>query len=184
MITIRPAKKEDLREIQLINQLNSSHPDKPQNEKEFCLYLYSGYYMKFETENCFVAVNDDNDEIAGYILAVADCEDYLSQIENDYHSEAIKLGFEQRFLEEIHTYEKYRAEYPAHFHIDVRPGYQRKGIGSMLLDAEIANLKDRGVRGLMLSVGKNKRSGNRFYEKNGFPIIDENEDSYIRGKKL
>ena len=184
MIEIRQTKQEDLKDIQLINQLNSSNPNKPIDEKTFCLYLYSGYYVLLEEENCFIAADTENNETAGYILGASDCSRYMKQIEEDFFEEAVKLGFRERFLAEIHAYEPYKDEYPAHFHIDVRPGYQHMGVGTMLLDAQIANMKKQGIQGLMLLVGKNKISGNRFYEKNGFSVIDENEDTYARGKKI
>ncbi len=184
MIRIINARDEDLEAILKINQLNSSNPHKPPKEKEFCLYLYVRYYMEFEKENCFVALDDETDEVEGYILGAKDHDTYLSNIEKSYLKRAEELGFRVRFLYEIHSYEACKDDYPAHFHIDVRPGHQHKGIGTKLLETQIAHMRENRVKGLMLLVGKNKTAGNRFYEKNGFKVIEESEDSYARGKKL
>lgn len=184
MIKIINARKKDLQSVLEINQLNSSNPHKPPKEKEFCLYLYVRYYMEFEKENCFIALDDETEEVEGYILGAKDCDTYLCNIEKDYLKTAEQFGFRNRFLYEIHSYEAYKDEYPAHFHIDVRPGQQHKGIGTKLLEAQIAHMKENRVKGLMLLVGKNKKAGNRFYEKNGFKVIEESEDSYARGKRL
>ncbi len=184
MIRIENATNKDLDSILEINQLNSSNPNKPPKEKEFCLYLYVRYYMKYETDSCFIALDDETNEVVGYILGAKDYDAYLSNIEEDYLSKAEQFGFRERFLYEIHSYEAFRDDYPAHFHIDVRPGIQHKGIGTKLLETQIAHMKENRVKGLMLLVGKNKKVGNSFYEKNGFMVISESEDSYARGKKL
>ncbi|MBR0417697.1 MAG: GNAT family N-acetyltransferase [Erysipelotrichaceae bacterium] len=184
MILIRNAQDKDLESIFLINQLNSSNPNKPPKEKEFCLYLYAGYYMKMEKENCFVAYESETDEVLGYILGSRNYESFLSMIENDYLEKAEELGFKQRFLSEIHAYERFKDEYPAHFHIDVKPGNQHKGIGSRLLDEQLKHLRNEGAKGVMLLVGKNKEAANHFYEKNGMAVIAESQTTFARGKKL
>ncbi len=184
MIKVRNAKEEDLKAVFEINQLNSSNPNKPAKEKEFCLYLYAGYYMKNEIENCFVAYESETDEIQGYILCAKDYDAFLSMIETEYLKKAQELGFKERFITEIHAYERFKEEYPAHLHIDVRPGNQHKGIGSLLLDALLEHLRNEHVHGVMLLVGKKKESGNRFYEKNGFDVIAESENVFVRGKRL
>ncbi|MBR5341976.1 MAG: GNAT family N-acetyltransferase [Erysipelotrichaceae bacterium] len=184
MIEVRKITDQDLEDIRLINQLNSSNPNKPQNEKEFCLYFYVEYYAKFEKENSFIAIDTDKNETVGYILASKDYRQYISNIENDFKERASELGFEERFFLETHCFELYGKDYPAHFHIDVKPGYQHEGIGTILLKTEIKHMKDNGVKGLMLIVGKNKESGNKFYEKNGFKVIDSNDLCYVRGIRL
>lgn len=184
MIEIRQITDQDLEDIRLINQLNSSNPNKPQNEKEFCLYFYTEYYVKFEKDNCFVAIDADKKETVGYILASKDYKQYISNIVSDFKERARELGFEERFFLETHCFELYGKDYPAHFHIDVKPAYQHEGIGTMLLDAEIRHMKNNGVKGLMLIVGKNKISGNKFYEKHGFKVIDSNDFCYVRGITL
>ncbi len=184
MITIRNATENDLKDIHEINQLNSSNPSKPLNEKNFCLYLYTTYYVKFEADSCFIAIDDKTGQTVGYILGAKDYDTYLFNIENDFLNQSEELGFRKRFIYEIHAYEPFKEAYPAHFHIDVRPGNQHKGIGSKLLRAQIDHMKENDVKGLMLLVGKNKIAGNSFYEKNGFSVIAEGEDAYIRGKKL
>lgn len=60
--------------------------------------------------------------------------------------------------------------YPSHLHVNVRQGRREKGIGSRLMEAYIARLAERGVRGLHLFCGKGPVP---FYEKVGFSRLAE-----------
>ena len=184
MINIVPYQDSYFYDVCEINHLNSSHPDRSGDEKEFCIYLYVAYYLKYEKENCFIAIDSDSKQVLGYILATLDYDTYFYNIMYDYLETAEIIGFKDLFISEIQCYKQFKKEYPAHFHIDVRPGQQNKGIGSLLLNKEIINMRKNSVNGLMLFVGKNKIAGNSFYEKKGFKIIMEFQDLYARGKKL
>ena len=67
--------------------------------------------------------------------------------------------------------------------MDVKPGHQHQGIGTMLIQHEFQHLKSNGAKGVMLQCSKKNERANSFYQKNGMNIIDESE-CYIRGIKL
>jgi ribosomal protein S18 acetylase RimI-like enzyme len=67
--------------------------------------------------------------------------------------------------------------------MDVKPGHQRKGIGTMLIQKEFEHLKEIGCKGVMLTVSPSRIGANSFYEKNGMELIG-NEGANVRGKKL
>ena len=170
--------------IRAINVAVSSHPDRPADEKELCRHLYIDYYAFFSKENCFVAV-DEIDEVAGYIISEPDFDRYKTHMLEDYLPEAMALreDFGDKIRKEIAPYEKWQNEYDAHLHMDVKPGFQHRGIGTMLLEKMLKHLKEIGCIGVMLQVSKSNENANRFYEKNGLKIIDES-DSYLRAKTL
>ena len=171
--------------IRQINLAVSSHPDRPSDEKELCRHLYIDYYAFHSAENCFVAIDSDTDEVVGYVISEPDFERYRKHMLEEYLPEAaaVREDFADKIRNEVAPYEKWHSEYDAHLHMDVRPGYQHQGIGTMMIQRMLKHLKETGCKGAMLQVSKTNGNANRFYEKNGLRIIDET-DSYIRGMKL
>ncbi|MBO4359213.1 MAG: GNAT family N-acetyltransferase [Erysipelotrichaceae bacterium] len=184
-IIITEYRDEYLDDIRGINLAVSTHPDRPWEEKELCRHLYIDYYAFNAKDSCFVALDTENNEVLGYIIAEPDFQRYKNHILNEYMPEAkaLREDFEDILKEEIRPYEKWNGEYDAHMHMDVKPGHQHQGIGTMLIQRMFEHLKDIGSKGVMLQVSKRNENANRFYEKNGMEIIDEAE-CYIRGKKL
>ena len=180
-----PYKKKYLDDIRAINVAVSSHPNRPWDEKELCRHLYIDYYAWYSSENCFVAIDRDTDEVVGYIISEPDFERYKRHMLEEYLPEAVKLreDFAERIRNEIVPYEKWHEEYDAHLHMDVKPGYQHQGIGTMMIRRMLQHLEEIGCKGVMLQVSKTNENANRFYEKNGLKIIDE-MDSFIRAIKL
>ncbi len=170
--------------IRAINVAVSSHPNRPADEKELCRHLYIDYYAFYSAENCFVAL-DKNDEVVGYIISEPDFGRYRKHMLEDYLPEAMALreDFGDKIRQEIVPYEKWHDEYDAHLHMDVKPGCQRKGLGTMMLERMLEHLKDIGCKGVMLQVSRKNEKALRFYEKNGMKTIDET-DPYILAIKL
>ena len=183
-IRIVSYKPEYLDAIRRINVAVSSHPDRPLDEKELCRHLYIDYYAFFSQENCFAALAE-NGEVVGYIISEPDFDRYKKHMLEDYLPKAIALrdDFGDRIRNEIVPYEKWHEEYDAHLHMDVKPGYQHRGIGTMMIQRMLKHLKSIGCKGVMLQVSKTNENANQFYEKNGLKIIDE-MDSNIRAIKL
>lgn len=59
-------------------------------------------------------------------------------------------------------------EFPAHLHIDILPSHQRHGWGGQLMERFLGALKESGVKGVHLAVGKDNVGAVRFYERCGF----------------
>ena len=183
-IRIVELKNEYLQDIRDINVAVSTHPDKPLEEKKLCQYLYIDYYAFNSTDNCFVAV-DENDEVVGYIISEPNLERYKNIILNEYMPVAKELrqDFEQYLYNEINFYDRWNNEYDAHLHMDVKPGHQHQGIGTALIQHEIEHLRQIGSSGVMLLCSKENIRANNFYQKNGLNIIEETTCN-IRGIKL
>ena len=152
---------------------------------EYVEIMFCRYYLEKEPENCFVAV-DENDNVVGYTYGVKDYDTYQENFA-DYINAVAELE-NRRFLSEalIEMYDHaiYKKDYPAHLHIDILPDYQSKGIGSKLIKAFCDNLKEQGVKGVMLIVGCENDGARRFYERNGFTLLQEKPTGAAYGVKL
>jgi ribosomal protein S18 acetylase RimI-like enzyme len=52
----------------------------------------------------------------------------------------------------------------------VKPEYRKHGIGKKLLEKTENGLKKEGIRKIFLVVFKNNKTGNKFWENNGYGI--------------
>jgi ribosomal protein S18 acetylase RimI-like enzyme len=68
--------------------------------------------------------------------------------------------------------------------IVVFPEYMRKGIGTMVLNRVIEDVKLKKIKSLIVNAGKDEEHARRFYEKNGFKILKEETVEYPWGGKI
>lgn len=184
MIRIVDFEDKYLKDIEDINVSVSRHPDKPLEEKKLCRFVYIDYYAFNSKENCFVAL-DDNDEVVGYVVGESDLYRYKDIMLNKYMDEAkaLRPDFEQYLYNEVSFYERWNNEYDAHMHMDVKPCHQHQGIGTMLIQHQIEHYRNKGCKGMMLLCSSDNINANNFYQKNGIDIIEETTCN-IRGIKL
>ncbi|MFH1477513.1 MAG: GNAT family N-acetyltransferase [Verrucomicrobiota bacterium] len=64
------------------------------------------------------------------------------------------------------------AGYPAHLHINLRPGMQGQGIGHQLINQFLAQLRSAGIPGVHLSAREDNIPALAFFEKIGFTCFD------------
>jgi ribosomal protein S18 acetylase RimI-like enzyme len=148
------------------------------------VFLYGILYIG---QHCFIFVAvDDNDIPIGYIYGVSDYDKYQENF-TDYIKQVAEIE-DRRFLAEalteMYDHAIYKNDYPAHLHIDILPDYQSKGIGSKLIKAFCDQLKENNVRGVMLIVGSENDGARRFYERNGFELLQDIESGAAYGKTL
>lgn len=152
---------------------------------EYVEVMFCRYYLEKEPENCFVAV-DENDEVIGYTYGAADYDTYQENF-SEYINEVAEIE-ERKFLPdaltEMYDHAIYKKDYPAHLHIDILPDYQSKGIGSKLIKAFCDNLKEQNVKGVMLIVGTENEGARRFYERNGFTLLQDKPTGAAYGMKF
>ncbi|GAA5512178.1 putative acetyltransferase OgpAT [Deinococcus carri] len=65
--------------------------------------------------------------------------------------------------------------FPAHLHLNLLPESRGLGLGGALLDAYLAALRARGVRGLQLSTTAENRAAVALYEKRGLRVWEARE---------
>lgn len=103
-------------------------------EKSALCAMYCDYYMDFEPEFCFVAV-DDNDIPVGYVLCSANADTFHEQMTEYYLPFVRKLSGSEffRFSAQMKWERQFVAHgYTAHLHIDVLPCFQGQGVGTAL----------------------------------------------------
>ncbi len=135
---------------------------------------YCDYYVNEEPENCFVAVNE-NDEAIGYVICSSDPIRY-ERVFKEKYAPVLKKASPVRYL--FHVVNEWlcrriKKEYPAHLHIDILPEGQRMGLGTRLMDALTDHLKKNGVKGVYLVCGAGNEKGVNFYKKYGFKVLSE-----------
>ena len=182
---IRPYHANDKADVGFVC-LNSDGPCKASKRgRNFLLAVYCDYYIENEPENCFVAT-DENDKAIGYIISTESFDKFKEVYMRDYYTRIKKWEYRRRksALRAIESQEKYKEEYPAHFHIDLLPQYQHKGLGRKLMDALCDKLRSNGVSGVMFTVWYKNYNAIRFYEKYGFQLIETKETTLVYGLKL
>ncbi len=145
--------------------------------------VFCRYYIEKEPENCFVAV-DENDQVKGYVLGAKDYETYASRFMEDIVKKSqnpVTQAMGPSSMEAIASFSK---EYPAHLHIDLLPECQGQGIGRMLLDTLAEHFKKQGIPGLLLDVAKDNTGAIAFYEKCGFSQLHVGEQEVVMGRLL
>ena len=169
MITIRKYEEKDRDNLFKICVATSGLPTETQKDLDFLNLLYNDYYAVVEPQNCFVAVNED-DETVGYILCAENFDRYYKTFKGLYMPQIKKLGFNffTMAMGEISVHRLFKKKYPAHLHIDILPEAQRQGLGTKLIDALTSHLKAKGINNVSVLTISRKSMGYKFYTKYGF----------------
>lgn len=183
---IRPIEERDiptLEHICLATAAPALKKDGP--ARETTLLLYSRWYTRCARTHCFT-VTDNSDTPVGYILCAPDYRAYKQSFREHECKQIRRYGFARY----IYAYfsprvqKKYAKTYPAHLHIDLLPAYQNQGVGTQLMQTLQSHLKEMGVSGIFLSVGKQNSGAVRFYKRNGFRVLDIIGGTVLMGCKL
>lgn len=172
MYSIRKYKPEDREQIRNICHLTATDPTYV-NDKELVATLYADYYTDYEPDNIFVVARESDDVAVGYILCAENYKNFIRNYGQNILPKVRKMDKWQEFAHraEFLQMRLLGAKYPAHMHIDILPEAQRQGFGTKLVDALVAHLKEKGVKGLHLGVGGTNEKGINFYKKYGFKIV-------------
>ena len=186
-MTVRPYQKKDFRYVQDICVASSKYADNDTapNRALLCA-MYCDYYLDNQADYCFVAV-DDNDIPVGYVLSAVDLDDYEEKMQEEYLQLVRKLSGSDyfRFIAETKVVQRYiRQGYTAHFRVNVLEEHQRQGVGSELIGALEAKLREMFVEGFYVIVDKKNSSARAFCDKMGFEDIDYLASEVVYGKKL
>ncbi|MBU2507724.1 MAG: GNAT family N-acetyltransferase [Bacteroidetes bacterium] len=164
------------------------------SDPEIIGHFYAAPYAVFEPELSFIAAIDNAPY--GYIIGTKDSTAFRDKCEEEWFPvlrERYKMpaaedtSHDAKIIRLIHAGLIVKDEvkdYPAHLHIDILPELQGQGIGRKLMDTFIAKLKELNVPAMHLEVGKSNLNAIQFYEKMGFHIIHEYEQSIAFGMKF
>lgn len=117
---------------------------------------------------------------AGYLVATADtraferwCEQHWwPALRQQYPLEAPRRDSDRELVRLLHAPESTPASladrYPAHLHINLLPRLQGAGVGRVLIERLVAQLRHRGVAGVHLGVSGTNEPAIGFYRHMGF----------------
>lgn len=168
MATVRPYNEKDKKRVQDICLANAECLDSPEETQKYILLMYCNYYIEQEPENCFVAVNDE-DEAVGYIICAENYEKYEKTFKEIYLNQCAAIS-PKRYVEaklDLLSHSMFKNSYSAHFHIDIDDNYQRQGLGSLLISALKDHLRQKKINGMMMVCGEDNINAINFYKKNG-----------------
>ncbi|WP_030904682.1 GNAT family N-acetyltransferase [Streptomyces sp. NRRL F-5126] len=146
--------------------------------------IFAEPYAELEPGLAFV-LDDGTGRAVGYVLGTGDTagfvrafrERWLPRVAERYPSPSappVTPGEEMALL--LHTPERMvvpeLADHPAHLHIDLLPGWQRKGHGRALMHTFLAALHARGVGAVHLSMVTANTAARAFYDRLGFRELD------------
>ena len=155
----------------------------------FTIFIY--YYLRYEPENCFVAVEFANDHTLGYICGTPDTHAKVTCFNRKIVPRIIGRLFTYTIwrhprsfwnclrmlpmLDDLDSNEtgQIAEEYPGHLHINLLPEYHRQGIGSRLMTKFEGHLRALGVTGVHLDTSNHNEKAVPFYHKHGYTIIRE-----------
>lgn len=170
------------------------NPDFP--DPEIVPVVFAGAYLEFERDLAFVL--DNGERVVGYIIGTADTRTFAERCENEWlprHTERFPKVWPPKntaewFVAFLHKPDEMvkpeLADYPAHLHTNILPPYQGKGYGKQMMRLFLDALRERGVKGVELSVLKENVQAVKFYERVGFEYLDYQPwpDSYKMGQLL
>ncbi len=158
----------------------------------FCLY-----YVDYEPENCFLAVDEKIGLVVGYILSSLDSKRQEEQFRKKVISKIIRRAFLYTLWRHPRTFrvfwhfkkvhqerpkipneETLLAPYPAHLHIDILPQYHRQGIGTKLMKRMETHFKTQKVKGVHLGTSEQNTKAIPFYHNLGFSVIYKGSSVY------
>jgi ribosomal protein S18 acetylase RimI-like enzyme len=167
------------------------------NDRTLFSYLFCLYYPLYEIDNCFIAFDVNKNKIIGYILG---SRNTLEQEKRFMWKMVPKIALRMctytiffypgsfravllfmRNLELKDIEKTVYMEYPAHLHMNILPEYQKRGVGSMLLDTFEDHMSDKKVSGIHIWTSNKNVKAVPFYSKHGYEIIYERENKVWNG---
>ena len=145
--------------------------------------IFAVPYVTLEPEHAHV-VDDGDGNAVGYILGTADTvafahryrTEWLPATAGRYPDPKVPPETPTDFMLGLHLNPERMivpelADYPAHLHIDLLPGWQGKGLGRGLMEAFLTGLRRVGVRKVHLGMAPANVKARAFYDRLGFTEI-------------
>jgi len=141
--------------------------------------IWVGPYLQRWPQHAFVVA--DEETVGGYIVGAPDTVEHERWLEREwlpplrlrYPQDAFPAGTaDADCVRLLHnpppTPERLSSAYPAHLHIDLLPGMQRRGYGRALMNAFLASLRSAGVEAVHVGVSSANSGAIAFYRRLGF----------------
>ncbi len=149
-------------------------------------HVWAGAYVVGAPDLAFVVTHPDSG-VCGYFFGCADTRAFEAWQEAAWwpplraaYPLRADQSLEAELVHVIHhpplAPDDIVAEYPAHLHIDLLPVARGLGIGRVLVDRLLAELRVRGVPGVHLEVAASNANAIAFYQHLGFEVLRPNSD--------
>lgn len=147
--------------------------------------IYVGPYLVYQPE--LVWVMEDEEGICGYLLAAENTPAYQNWFEQKWlpkiregrvcpNFEGNDLSPDESLLASLFDFSIYRPgwmlQFPAHFHIELLPRIQGKGVGTRCINDLCSLLIKRGCQGVHLGMHPENHQALKFYQKLGFQVLE------------
>ena len=149
-------------------------------DREVFADLLTRYYTDFAPAASWVAEQDG--QVIGYLTGCLDTKNFLRTTALHIVPVAILKALVHgslwhRFVRQnLRLPKSHRrqllAEYPAHFHLNLRAGDRGHGTGRQLLEKF---LSQAGELGIHAGVSETNRAGRKFFERDGFVVLAREE---------
>ena len=151
------------------------------------------YFTDHEPGSCFVA--ESGNEIVGYLLGCLDSGklDRVSAVSvfprflikmiarnTFFRLKNIRCGWHMlvSFFKKELSAPDFSREYPAAMHINIQDGFRRSGVGSKLMAAYLAYLKEHHISGVRLATYS--PAAGEFFKKAGFTLLFKKQRTYFK----
>ena len=166
-MVIRKYQKDDREEVVKICISQSTCKKNEKNNQIIC-NLFLNYYLDYEPENIFVA--EINNKICGYIVASAKNELFTLKMHSEYIQKTAKIdkfmSHIGRKIIKINNKEDKNGGF--NFHINVKKGCEKQGIGKALMQTMQYHMKQIGKKYMYLVTRNRATDGYKFYSHIGF----------------
>lgn len=181
VLTLRPASRDDLPAVEAICIATGDDGRDARGryaQPELLAHLWASPHLI--TDPALATIVEDRHGPAGYLVATADtiafehwCErHWWPDLRRRYPLDAHVDTRDRELVQLLHAPESTPApladHYPAHLHINLLPRLQRAGLGRVLIERLLAQLRHRGVRGVHLGVSATNEPAIGFYRHMGF----------------
>lgn len=154
-------------------------------------YLWYRAYTVLVPDTC-VVLDDGEGRVVGYCIGTADTtlfaarwrEDFVDTIDPEHvpkpdirtddplmdgdMAKGFRSSAYNASCSSLQDWPDTLQQFPAHMHIDILPAYQRKGYGTLLINAFFKKVKSVGAKGVHLDMVKSNGKAKAFYERIGF----------------
>ena len=193
----RPANEAAVRRICFATALFGGPMQPVLDDEALFSEAFVGYYLRYATDLLLVAEVDG--VVAGYLSGCTDTTRYRREFARRILPRlALRVLLRGHWLQPrlwrwlavgvraarqwSAAHAGIEAEYPAHCHLNLAAVFQRQGLGRLLLDRFLGELRTRGIAGLHISASA--PGGQAFFARAGFKLLLEYPLPSLPGQPL
>ena len=153
-------------------------------------HVYVGPYIVGEPALALVVADEDG--VAGYCLAARDTRAFADWAEREWwpslrarYPRRAESGPDAEIIELMHdppvVEETILERYPAHLHLDLLERARGRGIARQLVERQLDQLSEVGLRACHLVVAASNANAIGFYDHLGWRVLEQGDDGWVMG---